>query len=56
MAEPMNTRQTVLAAVVLGAVCCGVMWMLEGFRQRKMIEDFRSVLETLPTYMKDGAK
>lgn len=45
----MNARQVVLAAVVIAVVCCGVMWFLEGFRQERMIAQFRTVLDDLPT-------
>ena len=52
----MTTRQTILAAIILAGVCCGVMWVLEGFRQRQMIEEFRGALADLPTYLgKDNA-
>lgn len=46
----MSTRQVLFAALVLGAVCCLVMWFLEDFRQQKMIADFREALAQLPTY------
>lgn len=45
----MSTRQVVLAALVIALVCCAVMWWLEGFRQEKMISQFRQVLDNLPT-------
>lgn len=50
----MSNRQTVVAAIVLGAFCCAVMWWLEGFRQQRMIETFRAELERLPTFTRDA--
>jgi hypothetical protein len=48
-----TTKQIVIAAFIIAFVCCGVMWMLEDFRQSKMIADFRSELAKLPTYLKE---
>lgn len=45
----MTTRQVIIAALILGAVCCAVMWLLEDFRQRKMIGEMRDWLGTIPT-------
>lgn len=45
----MSTRQTVAAAIILALVCCGVMWLLEDFRQRKMLAELRGWLDTIPT-------
>lgn len=45
----MTTRQLVLAVVLLALACCAIMWWLESFRQRKMIDDFRAMLDRLPT-------
>lgn len=50
----MSTRQVVLAALVIALVCCCVMWWLEGFRQQKMITDFRAVLDSMPTAGEPG--
>jgi hypothetical protein len=50
-----SNRQTVLAALVLAAVCCSVMWLLEDFRQRKMIADLAAELEKIPTYIRPEA-
>lgn len=47
--DQVSTRQVVLAALVIALVCCAVMWWLEGFRQEKMISQFRQVLDNLPT-------
>jgi hypothetical protein len=45
-----SIRSVLAGAVVIAVVCCLVMWMLEDFRQAKMIADFKSALEGLPTY------
>lgn len=45
----MSTQQVVLAALVIALVCCAIMWWLEGFRQEKMIADFKRVLDGMPT-------
>lgn len=49
----MTTRQTVLAAVILGMVCAGVVWWLEQFNRERLIADFREALDGLPTYRKE---
>lgn len=46
----MNTRQVVLAAVVLGCVCAGVVWWLESFNREKLINAFHLELEKWPTF------
>jgi len=43
------TKQVVIAAFVIAVVCCLVMWLLEDFRQRKMLSEMREWLGTLPT-------
>lgn len=45
----MGVREVMIAAVVLGLVCCAIMWLLEDFRQRKMLAELRSWLDTIPT-------
>lgn len=50
----MSNRQAVMAALILALACCLVMWLLEDFRQRKMISDFKTALEKLPTYLPDA--
>lgn len=45
----MTTRQVITAALVLAVVCCGIMWVLEDFRQRKMLGEMRAWLDTIPT-------
>jgi len=49
----LTTRQTVLAAVILGMVCAGVVWWLEQFNRERLIADFREALDGLPTYRKE---
>lgn len=49
----MSTKQVIIAAVLIAVVCCAVMWLLEDFRQAKMIADFRAELDRLPTLGKD---
>jgi len=46
----MTTRQVIVAALVLGFICCAIMWWLEGFRQRQMISTFQEWLDGLPTF------
>ncbi len=50
----MTTRQVLLAALVIAVVCCAVMWWLEGFRQERMVAEFRAVLDGLPTATNEG--
>ncbi len=45
----MTHRQVAVAALIIALVCCAVMWWLEGFRQAKMISEFRKVLDGMPT-------
>jgi hypothetical protein len=45
-----SVRSVIAGALVIAVVCCLVMWMLEDFRQAKMIADFKAALEDLPTY------
>lgn len=45
----MTTKQAILSALIIAFVCCGVMWMLEDFRQAKMISDFKTELAKWPT-------
>ena len=47
----MKTSQILVASVLIALVCCAVMWMLEDFRQAKLISDFRAELANLPTYL-----
>lgn len=53
----MSTRQVLLAAVVLGCVCAGVVWWLESWNRERLIQDFHAQLEKLPTFKPgvDGA-
>lgn len=53
----MSTRQVLLAAVVLGCVCAGVVWWLESWNRERLIADFHAQLEKLPTFKPgvDGA-
>lgn len=53
-AATVNTRQLIVASIVLGLVCCGVMWFLEDFRQQKIMADFQAELAKLPTYLQGG--
>lgn len=45
----MTTRQLVLAVLVFAFVCCAVMWYLESFRMQKMVAEWKSWVEQLPT-------
>jgi hypothetical protein len=49
-----STRQIILAALVIAVTCCAVMWFLEGFRQERMVAEFRAVLDGLPTAQGGG--
>lgn len=51
----MTTRQVIAAALVLAVVCCGIMWLLEDFRQRKMLGEMRGWLDSLPTATEGGS-
>jgi len=46
-----SSKQAVATALLLAAVCCLVMWWLEGFRQRKWLDQLRAELATIPTYL-----
>lgn len=41
----MSTRQTLMAAVVLGLTCAAVVWWLEQFNRRAMIDEWTSFVE-----------
>jgi hypothetical protein len=47
-----TTRQLIVAALVLGLVCCAVMWMLEGFRQEQILAAFRAEWAGVPTHLR----
>ena len=50
----MTTRQVILAAIVLGLVCAGVVWYLERFNIDRMVSEFRAELDRLPTFNRDS--
>lgn len=41
----MNLRQTMLAAVVLGLTCAAVVWWLEQFNRRVLIDEWTRFVE-----------
>lgn len=47
----MSGKQVAATALLLAAVCCLVMWWLEGFRQQKWLDQLRAELATIPTYL-----
>jgi hypothetical protein len=52
-----STRQVILAAIVLGLVCAGVVWYLERFeleRIDRMVSEFRAELDRLPTFNRES--